>query len=249
LPTYETKDVGLIFQKQEDYNFDRSIVITDNGQMQYMQVVLKSIEQFEPKLANSTIHLTHGVVKLAGGIKMSSREGNFAKATDVLTLTKEALVKSGRHVDEKVILGAVKYEFLKTHIAGDIIYDPSESVSLEGNSGPYIQYALVRAKSILAKAQTSNLKPKTSNLEPDERSLARKISMYPEVFGEASKELAPNHICTYLYELCQLFNRFYEKNRVIDDPRSNIRLSLVKAYSAALQSGLKALSMPIVEKM
>src|SRR3989344_5387667 len=94
LPTYETKDVGLILKKWEDYHFDRSIVITGNEIYEYMQVVLKAVEQFAPELVQKTTHITHGLVKLAGGMKMSSRLGNIIKAEDVLVAVSEANKKA-----------------------------------------------------------------------------------------------------------------------------------------------------------
>ena len=90
LPTYEAKDVGLIMHKWQDYHFDKSIVITGNDIAEYMRVVLKSIEQFMPELAERTVHLTHGIVKLAGGVKMSSRLGNILGATDVINIAAAA---------------------------------------------------------------------------------------------------------------------------------------------------------------
>ncbi|HSW99325.1 MAG TPA: arginine--tRNA ligase, partial [Candidatus Saccharimonadales bacterium] len=125
LPTYEAKDVGLIMKKWADYHFDRSVIITGNDIVEYMKVVLKSIEQFEPELARRTTHLTHGNVKLSGGVKMSSRKGNFLRATDVLDAAHEANKEAtGREDDEQVVLGAVKYAFLKQRIGADIIYEP-----------------------------------------------------------------------------------------------------------------------------
>jgi arginyl-tRNA synthetase len=249
IPTYEAKDIGLIFHKQKDYKFDRSVVITANEQAQYMQVVLKSLEQFEPKLANSTIHLTHGMVKLEGGVKMSSRQGNFLSADNVLDSAKQATIDSRGQDDAPVTLGAVKYAFLKNRIGGDIIYNPEESVSLEGNSGPYLQYALVRAKSILAKASGQAAAGSAKELNADERALARKLSMYPEVFAEAADDLSPHHICNYIYEVCQTFNRFYENNRVIGDPRSDVRLALVASYKEVLERCLRYLGVPTPDRM
>ena len=148
LPTYEAKDVGLSMLKMRDYNFDKSIIITGNEQSQYMSVVLKSIEQFAPDLAHNTTHLTHGMVKLKGGVKMSSRLGNFLRAVDVLDAASEAAKSLGKDDanHDLTVLGAIKYSFLKNRMGGDIIYDPEESVSVEGNSGPYLQYAHARAR-------------------------------------------------------------------------------------------------------
>lgn len=247
IPTYEAKDVGLIMTKWADYHFDKSVVITGNEQEQYMAVVLKAIEQFEPKLVEATSHLTHGIVKLQGGVKMSSRKGNILRAVDVLETALEANKQATGQESEETALAAVKYAFLKNRVGGDIIYNPDESVVLEGNSGPYLQYAHARARSILSKSDEPEGVSET--LEADERSLLRKISEYHEVVDKAVQELMPHHICTYLYELAQTFNRFYEHNRVLDDPRQNIRLNLIKHYADTLKNGLELLNIPAPDHM
>jgi arginyl-tRNA synthetase len=248
LPTYEAKDVGLIAKKYQDYHFDRSVVITDNEQQQYMQVVLKAVEQFWPDLVHATSHITHGKVKLAGGVKMSSRKGNIIRASEVLTMTTEELKQAGRTAEDTVMLGAVKYAFLKMRIGGDIIYDPKESIALEGNSGPYLQYAHARALSILAKSDVQGTDI-IGDLQSDERSLVRKIAEYAEVVEKATTELMPHHICTYLYELAQKFNSFYEHNRVIGDEREVLRVALVHRYAVTLRNGLALLGIAAPDKM
>lgn len=242
LPTYETKDVGLLFQKYDDYRFDRSIVITANEQEQYMQVVLKAIEQFAPELAQSSLHLTHGIVKLAGGVKMSSRKGNFLSAASVLDAAEQANTAQNGAADPRVSLGAIKYSFLKQRMGGDIVYDPSESVSLQGNSGPYLQYAHARACSILSKSTVTPADLTNETLDSAERLLALKLSEYQEVVTDATRELYPHLICTYLYELAQVFNRFYEGARIIGDPREATRLSLALRYRDTLAAGLRLLA-------
>ncbi len=251
LPTYEAKDVGLSMKKWEDYHFDSSVIITGNDIVEYMKVVLKAIEQFEPNLAQRTRHITHGNVKLAGGVKMSSRKGNFLRAVDVINEAAAANREATGQENVSTVLAAIKYSFLKNRIGGDIIFDPKESVALEGNSGPYLQYAHARARSILSKSQIpdSRFQIPDSGLLPDERLLVRKLTEYPEIIEKATTELMPHHICTYLYELAQEFNRFYEKNRVIGDDREALRLGLVETYADTLKAGLELLGIHAPERM
>jgi arginyl-tRNA synthetase len=256
LPTYEAKDTGLIFEKWQDYQFDLSAVITGNDITEYMKVVLKSIEQYAPELVARTRHIPHGNVKLAGGVKMSSRKGNFLRAVDVIDMVSQASREANPASTESSVLGAIKYAFLKQRIGADIIFDPQESVSIEGNSGPYLQYAHARARSILRKASTatgdSTIKDLTLSeqiLEPGERTLLRKISEYPEAVDKAVTELMPHHICTYIYELAQTFNRFYENNLVVGDPRQVIRVHLVEQYADRLKAGLAVLGIDAPDHM
>lgn len=257
LPTYEAKDVGLSLKKWEDYHFDKSIIITGNDIIEYMKVVLKSIEQFEPNLAQRTRHITHGNVKLAGGVKMSSRKGNFLRAVDVIEAASQASREAAGNESESTVLAAIKYSFLKSRIGADIIFVPEESVSMVGNSGPYLQYAHARARSILTKSQMPNDNDQSnlnvrfadSKLESAERLLARKLSEFPEVVTVATAELMPHHVCTYLYELAQEFNRFYENNRVIGDVREMLRLQLILTYADTLKKGLDLLGIHAPERM
>ena len=245
LPTYEAKDVGLSLTKWQDYpDFTESIIITANEQAEYMRVVLAAITQFAPEPAKRTKHLTHGMVKLAGGVKMSSRKGNVVTALELL----EAARQAAPEASEETILAAVKYALTKNRMGGDIAYDPRESIALEGNSGPYLQYAHARARSILAKlGQIEPLAEVT--LEPDERVLVAKLGQFTEVVDLSIQELMPHHICTYLYELAQEFNRFYERNRVVDDPRQVVRAGLVLAYADTLRRGLDLLGIHAPERM
>jgi arginyl-tRNA synthetase len=259
LPTYEAKDVGLSLTKWRDYRFDESIIITANEQEQYMKVVIASIAEFAPEPASRTKHLVHGVVKMQGGVKMSSRKGNVVTALEILAAAREAGAETGTNPNEDTILAAVKYAFAKNRIGSDIAYDPKESVALEGNSGPYLQYAHARARSILRKADGSQSSPTSSQeiqdtessltLEAGERTLLRKISEYHEAVDKAVDDLMPHHICTYLYELAQTFNRFYENNTVVGDPRQDQRLRLVEQYADRLKDGLTLLGIVAPERM
>lgn len=248
LPTYEAKDVGLSIRKWADYHFDESVIITGNDITEYMKVVLKSIEQFLPELAKRTKHFTHGNVKLAGGVKMSSRKGNFLRAIDVLDIAADENEKAQGNRDDAPVLGAVKYAFLKSRIGPDIIFEPKESVSIHGNSGPYLQYAHARAVSIVQKSSAAE-EVSVDQFDQYERALLVKLTEYPDVIAHAVDELSPHLVCTYLYELAQVFNRFYEKSHVIGDEREAIRVRLVKAYAGILKNGLTVLGIPAPDKL
>lgn len=249
LPTYEAKELGLIQTKWNDYHYDKSIVITANEQDQYMQVILAAVSEFESELASRTQHITHGVLKLVGGVKMSSRKGGVITAQDIIEAARQAADVQSKGANEDTVLAAIKYAFIKNRIGGDIIYDPAESVALEGNSGPYLQYAHARGCAILRKAPTAEQSGSLTTLEKGERELAVKLSEYKEIVSRATLDLMPHSICTYLYELAQVFNRFYEHNRVIGDPRENARLELVISYTAVLKDGLSLLGITAPETM
>ncbi|HLG91094.1 MAG TPA: arginine--tRNA ligase [Candidatus Saccharimonadales bacterium] len=251
LPTYEAKDLGLVELKAKDYpNAARSIIITAHEQSEYFRVMLAALAEINPKLADKTTHLYHGFVSLSTG-KMSSRTGEVYPASELLDKVKGEVEKQypDSKVTNAVYIGAVKYALLKHRLGPDIVFDINESISLEGNSGPYLQYAHARARSILQKAGGEGQKNGVDKLEPAERSLARKISQYPEVVAKATEELLPSHVCTYLYELAQNFNSFYETSRIIGDNRQAVRLGLVSSYANVLKSGLGLLNIAAPDHM
>lgn len=244
LPTYEAKDLGLAELKNKDYSeASRSIIITANEQSEYFKVMLAALKEFDERLAAKTTHISHGFLSLSSG-KMSSRTGNVYSAVSLIVDVEEQ-VKKLASATNGTRNAAIKYGFLKHRLGGDIVYDITESVSVEGNSGPYLQYAHARAVGILQKAPRGN--SHLGELEGGERSLTRKISEYPEVVLQATAELMPHLVATYLYELAQVFNRFYEKNRVIGDPRQAIRVELVQAYANVLKHGLELLNIEAPE--
>jgi len=249
LPTYETKDIGVIWLEKQDYNFDHRILITGNDQKEYMRVVYAAADVFNPGIGAMMTHLTNGTVRFADGKKMSSRLGNVTRAIDVLDIVKQRVsnITDQPELQDDIALGAIKYAFAKYRLGGDIAFDVEETVSLQGNSGPYIQYAHARACSILAKAGTTGEVDQAC--DASERQLLQKLSEFTEVVEKAAREYLVHGICNYLYELAQEFNRFYEHNRVIDDPRQAIRLALVTRYRDTLASGLRILGIIAPEKM
>ncbi len=255
LPTYEAKDVGLIFTKWDDYHFDKSIVITGNDIIDYMKVVLCSISQYAPELPARTLHITHGNVRLPGNEKMSSRKGNFIKAVDVINDVERQLIDNAIAENLHLIaMAAIKYAFLKYKIGGNIEFDIKESVSTTGNSGVYLQYSGVRAKKILAALSSGASSQAVVNivdwkLNVYEKVLIRKITQYKDILNEAVKELAPHKIANYLYDLAQEFSRFYEHVKVAGSEHETERSGIVAAYYDVLEHGLEILGIKIPEEM
>lgn len=251
LPTYEAKELGLAFMKEEKEHPERMVVVTGNEIDEYFRVLTAVLKRINPELGAKIRHVSHGMVRLPEG-KMSSRTGKVKLATEVLTDVRLAISQAGYGADPAVLdaaaLGAIKYSFLKHRIGGDLVFDIDESISLEGNSGPYLQYAHARARSILAKAAAAPVTADT--YDAAERQLALKLSEYGEVLEAAARELMPHLVATYLYELAQTFNRFYETSRIVGDPREAERLQLVARYAETLRHGLQdVLNIPAPEHM
>lgn len=250
LPTYETKDLGVIKLEYEDYAFDHRVLITGRDQLEYMKVVFAAASELIPPVKGAMTHITNGIIKFGDGKKMSSRLGNVTTALDVVNTVREIVKENNTTQAEIVMLGAVKYEFLKYKLGGDIAFDPDESVSIQGNSGPYVQYAHARARSILAKAGKTVLNTGFDDvLDPHERTLVIKLGEYSEVITKAANDLMPHYICSYLYELAQVFNRFYENSKVIGDSRESLRLQLVQRYADTLKNGLAILGIQAPDRM
>lgn len=248
LPTYETKDLGVIVTETADFSYDKRVIMTGNDQSEYMKVVFAALHAINPDLAAKQTHFANGTIRFGTGQKMSSRLGNVTRAIEVIEEIDAVVSEQNPETDHyNTALAAIKYSFLKHRLGGDIAFDIHESVSLEGNSGPYLQYAHARARSILAKASVS--KAPVTDLSPGERSLVRKLNEYEETVARAAHDFMPHSICTYLYELAQTFNRFYEQNRVIGDNREPQRLHLVAQYADVLKTGLSMLGIVAPDKM
>lgn len=274
LPTYEAKELGLAPTKYADWKYDKSIIITGNEINEYFKVLLKALSLIEPELAEKTTHLSHGMVRLPEG-KMSSRKGNVLTGEWLLNEAKhmiqeiisknrsEMSVEEKENVAEVVAIAAVKYALLKSNVGGDISFNFEESVSFEGNSGPYIQYSYARCKSVLRKAselQSDKASeqpygrgmPLPYNLAPEELTVLRLLYQFDEVVQHASGEFSPHYVCTYLFELAQAYNSFYNTVQILkaeDQDQKNFRLQLTKATSLVLQKGLYLLGIKTVEQM
>lgn len=262
LPTYEAKEIGLMEQKREKYKFDLSITVTANEQNDFFKVVEKAIGEIFPAYDGKIKHLSHGILKLTTG-KMSSREGTVVSADSLIADVKKKVhekikdrgfdAKTAEDIVEKVAIGAIKYSILKQAVGSDIIFDFEKSLSFEGDSGPYLQYSYVRAKSILKKALDEKINDSGAK-PPETRSatlLEKVLYRFPEIVERAGREYAPNLIATYLTELASHFNAFYANEQIVskDDPASPYKIAITEAFSITMKNGLQVLGIEVPEKM
>lgn len=267
LPTYEAKELGLAKKKYDDFNYDRSIVVTGNEIEAYFRVLLKAIELVYPELSGKIMHIPHGMMKLSSG-KMSSRTGKIVSGVDllkdVMSAVKDRVIESGivpgDEVDDistKIAVGAIKYGILKNGIGKDVVYDKEASLEMTGNTGAYLQYSYVRASSVLEKSLDQVMFDEAfmhfaGELSNEEMELLRTLYMFPDIVSRATQEFAPNYICTYLFDLSQIFNRFYSAHPILDvedNITRKFRLCLTKAFSIVLRNGLFLLGIDTVSKM
>ncbi len=258
LPTYEAKELGLTQRKFELYpKLDESVVITANEQDAYYKVIMAVLREIYPDIAKKTKHLSHGILRPSSG-KMSSRKGNIVSAEVLIRefeiLVEEKIKDRDFSPDEKksicndVAIAGLKYTILRQSIGGDIIYDPTKAISFEGDSGPYLQYATVRAQAVINK---SNKEISIDKL-PDSVSLLEKMILrFPEVIERSRKEYAPHHIITYLTELSSAFNSYYAQNQIIDekDQISPYRIALTKVFVEIMKNGLWLLGIRVPKRM
>jgi len=241
LPTYEAKDIGNAINKYKKYKYTKSIVVTGNEIKEYFKVMLQALKLIYPEISKKTTHLPHGMLRLPSG-KMSSRTGDVITAKSLIEEVKKR-VKD----DEAVALGAIKYTILRQSIGNDIIFDIDKSISTEGDSGVYLQYAHARATTLLEKAgRNGNTKGERVETHEIERLLYR----FPEIVERSLIDSAPHHLTTYLTHIAGSFNNFYAKEQVLNDsPESTYRLAIVEAFRNVMRSGLWMLGIKAVDKM
>ena len=262
LPTYEAKELGLAFKKFEDFKYDKSIIVVGNEIKEYFKVLHKALLITSPELGKKTTNICTGMVRLPEG-KMSSRTGNVItvawmfdeiknKLKEIMKSNDKIVKKELSEVEEIITVAAIKYSLLKNGIGQDIVFDLKESLTLEGNSGPYLLYTYTRCQSVLKKAKFNNeVMEQWSNLNNDELNVLRLINKFPEIVHQAAVQLAPNLIANYLYDLAQKYNYFYQKNKILEseEETKKFRLMLTQAVGKVIKEGLYLLGIKTVERM
>lgn len=256
-PTYEAKELGFAKRKHELFPFDQNITVVAVEQDGYFKVVEKAIDELWPKYRGSYTHVPHGMMQLESG-KMSSRKGNVITGESLIedmTAAARERMKESAAQDPDALASAVgvagiKYAVLKQNLGKNIIFDPEKSLSIEGDSGPYLQYAYVRTASILRKAAQEGVSPDAHGLRGEPCDLERLLPRFPEVVERAAQELEPHHVAQYLTQLSGAFNSWYASTKVLDGTdKAPYKLALVEAVGQTLKNGLWLLGIEAPQEM
>ncbi len=256
LPTYEAKEIGLAVLKSRAWDFDLTLTITGNEQAEYFKVVMKAMELALPELKGKLAVQTNGMLRFAEG-KMSSRLGNIIRGEDLIAdlaqaaekRASESRAEDASELAQSVAVGAIKYQILKQASGKDIIFDRDRALSLEGDSGPYLQYAHARAHQVVEKAGVSGVAARVDmNAEPNE--VARLLHRFPAIVECATGEREPHILTNYLIAFASAFNSWYAAEQILDGTeKASHKVALADAVRRTLKNGLWILAIPSPEKM
>lgn len=261
---YFTQDIYLTKLKKEKFRADKYFWLVGPEQQLYLQQVFAVAEQLGIGRREEFKHLWYGYVFLKGQGKMSSRAGTVVAADSLMDEAQEralGVIKEGvgigklapgeeKSVAEAVGLGAIKYALLKLNRTQDINFDWQETINLKGNSGPYLQYTYARAQSVLKKGKpTAGMIQAPSEFTTEEKVLLRTLYRLPEVIEGAADGYAPNQLCSFLFDLAQKFNLFYDKQKIIGSENEQFRLQLTAAVGQVIKNGLGILGIEALERM
>ena len=263
---YATRDLATDKWRRENARYQNSdgsapLVINEVGSEQafYFQQLYRAEEILGWYQKNDRVHVKHGLYRFKEG-KMSTRKGNVIFLEEVLTKAKSKALTFTKDdkIAQAVSVAALKWNDLKRKSESNINFDWKEILNLQGNSGPYMLYTYARAKSIMRKAADAAFLPaaqqasgnQTLALNSLEKALLNQLDEFAKIVAKATNEFAPHYLCNYLFDLAQLFNSFYNKYSVLNDPlKRDLRLQLVEATAGTLSSGLKLLGIKTLEKM
>ena len=257
-PLYPAKDLELAELEFNDFKIDKCIHVVSTEQNLYFKQLFKVFELINSPAANKSYHLSYELVTLKEG-KMASRLGNVVFYTDLrdkvvgkaLEQIKNPEIKNKEEIAKAIGISAMKYGMLKIGPEKVLFFDWQDALKLEGDTGPYLQYAHTRCAGILRKAGKWKPSFKAEDLSEQEKILIKTLIRFPEVIEQAVKDFRPHYICNYIFELATVFDKFYEFNPVLkaESKKKNFRLTLVQATKIVLKNALELLGIEALEKM
>ncbi len=262
--TYFTRDLATVKYRVDRWDPELFIYEIGADQKLHMRQLFKTVEMLGWKSESDFMHVAHGMYRLKDGA-MSTRKGKTIHLEDVLNeamkraekiideseTTGEITEKEKKKIAEKVGVGAVKYADLKKHYKKDIVFDWEKAFSLKGNSGPYLQYTALRAKSVLDK-HDEKFKLEINKLSDPEKAVLKEIILFDEVMETAEKNFTPSSIANFSYRVAKKFNAFYAEKPILeaDTEEEKIqRLSITKAGFEVLKKSLSILGIDLPERM
>ncbi len=261
LPTYETKEIGLAFLKNETCPCNTYVVTTAVEQAEYFAVVKKVLSLLDPMFEDALVHVPHGMMQLTTG-KMSSRTGNVITGESLLHDAVEvarakiservAGAADNRRITDMVAVGGVKFDILKQRAGKNIAYDAHKALSFDGDSGPYIQYTYARCMSVMAKARACGLDGSFDLYDDESVVIARNLVRFGEVVEKACHEYAPHYIAQYVLELAHAYNTFYAHHVIVDEKQpsaSQYRIALTQATAHVIKNSMNLLGIRVPEEM
>jgi len=265
---YITQDFGTAIKRHDEWPFDQLIYVVGSEQQYHFKVLFILLEKLGYVWAKDLHHLSYGMVNLPEG-KMKSREGTVVDADDLIDSLRdmalaeirekerEGEVGNPAEVAEKIALGALHYFLLQPGPVKDMLFDPKESLSFTGNTGPYLQYMGARISSMLRKSgETDASAPENADFSllvcDPEWDLVKSLSAYPSAIMESAANLDPSRLTSYLYELSKCFSRFYHECPILNcnDPSlSRARLELSRAVMLVLKDAFHLVCIPFLNVM
>lgn len=270
---YITQDIGTAISRHNDWDFNQMVYVVASEQIYHFKILFHILKQLGYDWASNLYHLSYGLVNLPSG-RMKSREGTVVDADDLIdSLHADALkaiqdkgrdgeVGNADDVAEKVALAALHYYLLQVSPVKDMLFNPEESLSFNGNTGPYLQYMGARIASILRKAEEQGL---SANLGSDAQSLSllthesewaliKSLGRFPQVVEKAATDLDPSQMASYIYEICKAFSAFYRDCPILSVAEENktlasARLCLASCTLTVLRSAMNLVLVPFLEKM
>lgn len=261
---YATKDVALAIRKFEEFKVEKNIYIVDSRQAFHFKQVFKVLEKIGFKQALDCHHLPYEMVELSDGA-MSSRKGNIVALSDLIHNMEEEIKTTylSKHTDwtaskvdqtaKDIASAAIKYGMVKMDNNKKIVFEMSEWLKLDGDTGPYLQYVFARINSLLKKVGFDSDKAvdyKTLN-QASEFALLQKLSFFNDTVLKAHENNKTSMLTTYLYELGKLFNSFYAECPINSAQESlkNARLALSMSCALVMKKGLELLGIHCPEQM